>query len=442
MNGNYTKGKVSTNIINQAIPLMIAGLVQLLYNVVDRIYIGHLNNASTMALTGIGLVFPLVTLVQAFTSLFGTGAAPLFAIARGEGDDKRAEKILGNTFSLLLLSSFILFVFSFIFKKDILYAFGASPESYIYGNQYLSIYLFGTTFIMLSVGLNGLINAQGYPKVGMLTTMIGAIINLILDPLFIFVLNMGVKGAAIATLIAQFVSFVWVMHFLFFKSQLRIKKENMQIELSLVKEIISIGFAGFIMSCTNFFVQIACNKTLKFYGGDLYIGIMTVISSIRSILELPVSGITNGAQPVISYNYGAKRSDRVKEGIRFTAFIGFVYTLLAWIFVFYKSDFLISIFNNDSSLLEAGSRMVKIYFFGFVFMAFQFAGQTTFQALKYSKKAVFFSLLRKAFIVVPLTILLPMKMGVAGVFVAEPISNVIGGLACFITMYLTVYRKL
>lgn len=442
MKGEFTKGKVSTNIINQAMPLIVAQFVQLLYNIVDRMYIGHIDSGSTLALTGIGLVFPLITLIQAFTSLFGTGALPLFSIERGKENDEEAKKILGNTFTLLAISSITLFVVSYSLRKPILYAFGASDDSYFYANEYLKVYLLGTSFIMLGTGLNGLINAQGYPKIGMFSIVIGALINIVLDPIFIFMLDMGVRGAALASVIAQFVSFVFVMYMLLKKVTIKIETKYLPIKLYLLKDIVAVGFTGFVMSGTNFFVQIACNRMLKIYGGDLYIGVMTIISSIRSIIELPISGTASGAQPVLGYNFGAKQYERVKEGIRFTAAIGFTYTLIAWMLVFFKSNLLISIFNNDIQMLEIGEKMVKIYFFGFVFMAFQSAGQTVFQGLKYTKRAIFFSLLRKAFIVVPLTLLLPLRFGVSGVFMAEPISNVIGGLACFTTMYFTVYRKL
>ena len=441
---DFSKGKIWQNIIAQSIPLILAQMVQLLYNVVDRVYIGHLPGADSMALTGIGLVFPLTTLIAAFTFLFGTGGTPLFSIARGAGEEKRAEKILGNTFSLLLGTSLMLFLFCYILRRPILYLFGASDDSYLYANAYLKIYLLGTSFTMLSTGLNGFINAQGFPRIGMLTTLLGAILNLILDPVFIFGLNMGVSGAALATILSQFVSCVWVLKFLTGKKALlSIKKENLQPDWQLVKKIMTLGLSGFIMQGTNCLVQVVCNATLKIYGGDLYVGIMTVINSAREILSLPVSGITSGAQPVLGYNYGAKAYDKVRQGIRFTAVLGIIYTLLAWLLVFSSPHLLLSIFSDDTVMIETGVEALRLYFFGFFFMAFQFTGQSTFTALGYSRHAIFFSLLRKAMIVVPLTILLPrLGLGVNGVFLAEPISNAIGGLACFVTMYLTVYRKL
>lgn len=444
MANDFSKGKVWKNIVLQAVPLTLAQFVQLLYNVVDRIYIGHLEGTDGMALTGVGLTFPIVTLVAAFTNLFGMGGTPLFSMARGAGDNKRAQKILGNVFSLLLISSVVLFAVCQIFLKPILYLFGASDASYVYAAQYLRIYLFGTAFSMLATGLNGFINAQGFPKMGMLTTVIGAVLNLILDPVFIFLFNMGVSGAALATVISQMVSAVWVLKFLTGKKVLlTIKRDCLKPNFKMVKEIMALGTAGFIMQATNCLVQIVCNATLQAYGGDLYVGVMTVVNSVRELLSLPVQGITSGAQPVLGFNYGAKEYGKVREGIRFSAFIGIAYTVVAWLFVLAFPRWLISIFSGSEEMMDAGVTALHIYFFGFCFMAFQFAGQSVFQALGYAKQAIFFSLLRKAIIVVPLTLILPaVGFGVNGVFLAEPISNFIGGLASFFTMYFTVYRKL
>lgn len=444
MANDFSKGKVWQNIVTQAIPLTLAQLVQLLYNVVDRIYIGHLPGADNMALTGVGLTFPVILLIAAFTNLFGTGGTPLFSIARGAKENKKAEEILGNVFSLLLGSSVLLFLCCYIFRKPILYLFGASDDSYLYADQYLRIYLFGTAFSMLSTGLNGFINAQGFPKIGMMTTVLGAVLNLILDPVFLFGMKMGVGGAALATVLSQLLSALWVLRFLTGKKALLpIRKECLRVRWGMAKDIMGLGMAGFIMQGTNCLVQVVCNATLQNWGGDLYVGVMTVLNSIREVLSLPVGGISSGAQPVLGYNYGAKAYGRVKEGIRFSAAVGIAYTVIAWGVVMACPRFLISVFSNDSRMQAAGPQALKIYFFGFFFMAFQFAGQSVFQSLGYAKRAVFFSLLRKAVIVVPLTLLLPkLGFGIRGVFLAEPISNAIGGMASFLTMYLTVYRKL
>ena len=441
---DFSQGKVWKNIIFQAIPLTLAQLVQLLYNVVDRVYIGHLPGAENMALTGIGLTFPVITLIAAFTNLFGSGGTPLFSISRGKGEEEEAEKIMGNVFSLILRASLFLFLFCYLLRRPILFLFGASEGSYVYADEYLKIYLFGTAFSMVTAGMNGFINAQGYPKIGMLTTVIGAILNLLLDPLFIFVFHMGVSGAALATVLSQSVSAIWVFRFLTGrKAVLKIKKENLKLDGRLVKDIMALGTSGFIVQATNALVQIVCNITLQSYGGDLYVGIMTVLNSVRELLSLPVSGITNGCQPILGYNYGAGKMERVKEGIRFTALIGVGYTLLAWMFVMKFPHFLFSVFTDDIMMIETGNAALQMYFFGFCFMAFQFSGQCTFQSLGYAKRAIFFSLFRKVIIVVPLTLLLPvLGFGVDGVFLAEPVSNLIGGLACFLTMWFTVYKKL
>lgn len=441
---DFSKGPVWKCIVAQAIPLTIAQLVQLLYNVVDRIYIGHLGNGDSLALTGVGLTFPIVTLVMAFSGLFGIGGVPLFSMERGSGDNEKAGRIMGNSFCLLLLASVVLTVVGYVFSRPILFVFGASEESFVYANEYLRIYLIGTIFSMITTGMNGYINAQGFPRIGMLSTVLGATANVILDPIFIFGLGMGVSGAALATIISQAISAIWVLHFLFSKKALiPLRLENIHIDKTISKETMKLGTSNFIMSGTNCLVQIVCNATLQTFGGDLYVGIMTVANSVREIFGLPVSGIVNGAQPVISFNYGAKQYKRVKKGINFNTLVGSIYTLAAWVVVVLFPKIWFDIFSDDVTMADVGVTMLKIYFFGFVFMAFQFAGQSTFQALGDAKHAIFFSLLRKAIIVVPLTLALPrMGFGVAGVFLAEPISNVIGGLACFVTMRMTVYRKI
>ena len=440
---DFSSGPVWKCIVAQAIPLTVAQLVHLMYNVVDRIYLGHMG-ADSMALTGVGLTFPIVSLIMAFTALFGTGGVPLFSIARGAGDEERAGRILGNSFALLLSSSLILTLVGFLFAKPILFAFGAGEESYVYAKAYLDIYLIGTAFSMISTGLNGYINAQGFPKIGMLSVTIGALCNIILDPIFIFGMRMGVAGAALATVISQAASALWVLFFLTGKNALiPLRRQYITVRRDITKDICKLGTAGFIMQGTNCLVQVACNSTLQTFGGDLYVGIMTVTNSVREIFTLPVSGIVNGAQPVIGFNYGAKQYDRVRQGIRFNTLIGTSYTMLAWLLVILFPKFWFGIFSDDILMTEPGIEALKIYFFGFVFMALQFAGQSTFQALGDAKHAIFFSLLRKAVIVVPLTLLLPhLGFGVLGVFIAEPVSNVIGGTASYVTMRMTVYRRI
>ncbi len=433
------------NITSQAVPLTIAQLIQLLYNVVDRIYIGHLPGVGSTALTGVGVTFPIVTLILAFASLFGTGGTPLFSIARGAGDERRARKLMGNVFTMLLATSVIIMVVFYMFSQPILYLFGASDTTIVYGEAYLKIYLIGVVFSMTVTGMNGFISALGFPKKAMWTTVIGALLNLILDPIFIFGLGLGVRGAAAATVISQCVSCVWVLHFLLNKNTpFSLRPVHMKLEKRLVKNILGLGVTGFTQQATNCLVQIVCNATLQSYGGDLYVGIMTIVNSVREIVQLPIMGLTNGGQPVIGFNYGAGKTRRVKEGIRFMSATGIIYTAAAWLVILIFPGFFLRIFTGDAQTISLGIRAMRIYFFGFVFMSLQFAGQSTFVGLGKAKRAVFFSLLRKVVIVFPLTVILPRLFGLGtdGVFLAEPVSNLIGGLACFLTMWLTLYRKL
>ena len=441
---DFSQGPVWRRILDQAGPLIVAQLVHLLYNVVDRIYLGHMGDGGGMALTGVGLTFPIVTLIMGFAALFGTGGVPLFSIARGAGDEARARRILGNSFTLQLVSSALLMVVGYLFMRPILFAFGASEDSFVYAKAYLDVYLVGTAFSMIATGLNGYINAQGFPRIGMLSIVIGAAANIALDPVFIFALGMGVKGAALATVISQGLSALWVLRFLTGqKAIIPLKRENMTLDGQVVRDIAKLGTANFIMQGTTCLVQIACNATLQQFGGDLYVGVMTVVNSVREIFLLPVNGITSGSQPVISYNYGARRYDRVLSGIRFNTLIGAGYTLVAWLLVLLLPRLWFGIFSDDPAMTEAGVEALRIYFFGFVCMALQFAGQSAFTALGDAPHANLFSLLRKAIIVVPLTLLLPrLGFGVKGVFLAEPVSNAVGGTACYLTMRLTQLRRI
>ena len=443
---DFSTGAVRSRILQQALPLTLAQLVQLLYNVVDRIYIGHLPDIGDTALTGLGITFPVIVIIAAFTALLGQGGTPLFSIARGRGDTREAEAVIGNVFTMLTAASVVLFAFCYTLRRPILYLFGASDASIVFADEYLGVYLFGTVFSMLSTGMNGYINAQGFPRIGMTTTILGAVINIALDPLFIFTFGMGVRGAALATVISQAVSALWVLRFLTGKRAiLRLKRDNLRIDIALTRRIMTLGLPGFVMQGTNSLTQIVCNTQLRDVGGpmgDVLVGVMTIIGTVREILSLPVIGISSGAQPVLGFNYGAGRYDRVRQGIRFMAVLGICYTALAWVAVMLFPAPLLSIFGCDADTIALGTRMMGIYFFGFIFMSFQFVGQSTFQGLGKARQAIFFSLLRKAFIVVPLTLWLPSFFGVEGVFLAEPISNAVGGLACFLTMWLTLYRRL
>lgn len=448
---DFSTGSVKKRIIAQAVPLTLAQAVQLLYNIVDRIYIGHLPDIGQMALTSLGITFPLVVLIAAFTQLVGVGGTPLFSIARGKKNEKEAEAILGNAFALLVVAATACFAVGFFFRKPILFAFGASEDSYFFADQYLKIYIWGTLFTMVSTGLNGYINAQGFPKIGMATTLIGAVVNIILDPIFIFTLDMGVQGAALATVISQGISCAWVLFFLMGKKAiLRIRPDTIRISLERSKRIMTLGITGFVMQGTNSLVSIVCNNQLQIFGetlavggGDLYVGVMTVLNSVRELLSLPVGGIASGGQPVIGYNYGAGEYKRVKEGIRFITLLAGSYTLISWAVVMLIPRVMIGMFTDDVTTIDVGARMLTIYFFGFVFMSLQFAGQCTFQGLGFAKQAVTFALFRKVVIIVPLTLLLPrIGFSVEGVFIAEPVSNILGGLVCFTTMWLTVYKRL
>ena len=442
---DFSKGCLVRHIIGLAVPMTVAQLINVLYSIVDRIYIGHLPHVSTQALSGIGLCLPIITIISAFANLFGMGGAPLCSIARGGHQEKRAQNVMGNSFAMMLLSGAVLMVLCLIFKRPLLYLFGASRATYIYADQYITVYLLGTLFVMISLGMNNFINSQGFGRVGMLTVLLGAVMNIVLDPIFIFVFGMGVRGAAIATVISQGASALWVFIFLTGKrALLRLDRKSMRLRVSIVREIILLGTSGFVMSVTNGTVQIVCNAVLAKQGGDLYVGIMTVINSVREITTMPLNGLTSGAQPVIGYNYGAGRYDRVKSAVKFMTAASIVFSIVIWAVIFFEPRFFLHLFTRENELITKGISAMQIYFCGIFMMSLQFAGQSTYVALNRPKQAVFFSLFRKVIIVVPLTLLLPMAggLGTSGVFLAEPVSNGIGGTACFVTMLLTVWPDL
>ena len=433
---------MARNIIYMAVPMTVEQLINILYNIVDRMYLGRL--PGHLSLTGLGLCLPIISILMGFANLCGMGGAPLCSICRGRGENDEAEEIMGNSFSLLLLFGAALTVLCLMFRRPILYLFGASDVTFPYANDYLTIYILGTLFVMISLGMNPFINAQGFSRMGMITVAVGAVVNIVLDPIFIFLMDLGVKGAALATVISQACSAVWVLKFLTGKKAiLKLRMSALRLKAERVKRILSLGTSGFVMSMTNSLAQVLCNASLEAYSGDLYVGVMTVINSIREIITMPVQGITNGCQPVLGYNYGAGQYQRVRQGIRFTTVLTVGYSVAVWAVVMLLPEPLIRIFNNEPDLISVGIPAFRIYFATFFFMSFQFIGQSVFVGLGRSKNAVFFSLLRKAFIVAPLTLILPaVGFGADGVFLAEPISNVLGGLACIITMYATVYRRL
>ncbi len=445
MKNDFSKGSVVKNILNLAVPMTLAQLINVLYNIVDRIYIGRIPDHATLSLTGIGLSLPMITMVTAFANLFGMGGAPLCSIERGRGNLEEAEKIMGNSFSMMMLLGVFLTAFGLIFKKPLLYAFGASDATWPFADAYITIYMLGSIFVMVGLGMNSFINSQGFGRIGMCTVLLGAAANLVLDPIFIFGLDMGIRGAALATVISQALSAAWILWFLTGKKAiLRLKLSCMKPEFKRIKEITALGMSGFTMAITNCTVQVVCNATLQVYGGDLYVGIMTVINSLREVAIMPVHGVTNSAQPVMGFNYGAREYKRVKKAIVFTSVFSIFYTTLVWALLHGFPEFFIRMFNQDPALIEAGIPALRLYFFGFFMMSLQFAGQAVFVALGKSKQAVFFSIFRKVVIVTPLTLFLPslLHMGTDGVFIAEPISNFVGGAACFGTMMFTVWREL
>lgn len=440
---DFGQGSVAGNIVRMAVPMTVAQILNLLYNVVDRIYIGHIPGADSLALTGVGLTFPIVSMIMAFAGLFGMGGAPLCSIARGKGDEKQAKAIMQNAFWMLVWTGLLITAAGYAVERPLLYALGGSDATYPYASAYLKIYLLGSLFVMVGLGMNPFINSQGFGKTGMITVALGAVLNLLLDPILIFWFRMGVRGAALATIIAQFCSAAWVLFFLTGKKPiLRLELRWGVPDWQVVRQITALGTSNFIMNFTNSVVQVVCNRQLQFYGGDLYVGVMTVLNSVREVLTMIVIGMSNGAQPVISFNYGAGKKDRVRQGIRFMTTTSIIYTCIAWAVTLAIPRYLIHLFNSEAELLQAGVPAMHIYFFGFCFMALQFSGQTTFQALGEAKYAITFSLFRKIVIVVPLTILLPKIPGIGlhGVFLAEPISNVIGGCACFFTMLTVIWR--
>lgn len=352
---------------------------------------------------------------------------------------------MNNACFCLIITGILITLLGILFHKPLLYLFGASDRLYPYASGYMIIYLLGTVFVMISLGLNPYINCQGFARTGMKTVLLGALCNLILDPVFIFGFHMGVKGAAIATVLSQFFSALWVLFFLTGKhAELTLDFKGFRPDFACIAEITKLGISSFVMSFTNGLVQIACNSMLQIYGGDLYITVMTVLNSVREIASAPVLAIADGASPIISYNYGADQIPLMKKAIRFMSQLGIGYTVCIWGLISLFPELFIGIFNRDPSLMLKAIPAMHIYFFGFCMMAFQFTGQSVFKALGRAKYAVFFSILRKAIIVTPLTLLLPHigGLGVNGVFLAEPISNVIGGLACYLTMRRTVLKKL
>ena len=440
---DFSKGSMARNIVTMAIPMTMAQLVNILYSVVDRMYLGHIPGSGQLELAGLGLSLPIISIIMGFANLCGMGGGPLCSIHRGRGEDKEAERVLGNSFVLLVIFGVGIPLLFLPFREPLLYFFGASNATYPYAQEYITIYLLGTPFVMVGLGLNPFINAQGFARRGMMTVLLGAVVNIVLDPVLIFGFDLGIRGAAWATVIAQAVSAAWVLKFLTGrKAILRLRTDCIPLAWPRVRRILGLGLSGFFVNLTNSLVQVVCNKTLFFYGGDLYVSVMTVINSIREVTFMGVQGITNGAQPVLGYNYGAECYQRVRQGIRFTVAATVGYAALIWAAAMLVPGVLIRIFNDGPELLAAGIPAMRIYFCMFVVMSLQMVSQAIYVALGRSKSAIFFSLLRKAIINAPLTVLLAIPLGTTGVFVAEAISQLIGGLASSLTMYFTAYRPM
>ena len=442
---DFTQGSIPQNIVRMAVPMTAALLINALYSIVDRIYLGHIPGAGSYALTGIGLAFPIITLITAFQNLFGNGGAPLFAMARGKGDKELAARYLQNAAFMLVLTGLILTAVSYAVKRPVLRLIGASDVTFPYADDYLNVYLIGTVFVMISLGLNPYINAQGYARTGMLTVMIGAFINIALDPLFIFVFNMGVKGAAIATIIAQFVSAMWVLKFLFGKhAPVRLSFNGFKPDIRIIGKIMSLGVTDFCFALTNSAVSMFSNARLALLGGDAWVGAMTVISSIREVTLTVMHGVSHASKPIMSYNYGAKQFKRVKSTSNHLLVIVLVYYLLVWACLMSFPGFFAGLFTEEGDVYRCSITAIRIFFCLQFFMALQTAGQSTYTSLGMAKYALFFSLFRKALLVIPLVFILPnlFNLGVLGVFAAEPVSDVIGGTACFVTMKFATRKKL
>lgn len=361
---DFSKGSVTRNIIRVAAPMLVAQILNLMYNIVDRIYIGRIPGEGLLALGGVGLCFPFITLITAFTNLYGAGGAPLCSIERGRGNQEEAEKIMNTSFCLLVITGVILTVLGSVFCRPVLILFGASDTSLPYALSYMRIYLIGTIFSMVALGMNPFINSQGFANIGMTTIFLGAAANIILDPIFIFVFHLGVQGAALATICSQILSAVFVMRFLTgSRAELRLQlRKTPSLHRKHVLDIIGLGSASFVMQCTNSLVQIACNRMLGAFGGDVYISTMTIISSVRQILDTPVLAIADGSSPLLSYNYGAGRYDNVKKAIRVVTLSALTYTAVVWVLILLLPEMFIAIFNNDDSLLGVAIPALRIYF--------------------------------------------------------------------------------
>lgn len=430
--------------VSLAIPSVIAQIINVLYNIVDRIYIGHMANVGDIALTGVGVTFPIIMLISAFSYFVGSGGAPLASIQLGRQNNEKAEQILGNGTSLLILFSIVLTLFFFFFKTPLLYLFGASNSTIIYANDYLDIYLLGTIFVQLSLGLNLFISSQGQAKIAMFSVLIGAVTNIVLDPIFIFGLHMGVRGAAIATVISQAFSAIWVVSFLTSKrSAIRIRLRYLKPDFEILKHIASLGISPFIMQSTESLINIVLNHSLQLYGGDIYVGSMTIIQSIMQLIVVPIQGFTQGVQPIISYNFGASQFDRVKKTFFYTVITTFLLTTLSCILTTKFPIFFARFFTDKESLIFIVGEVMPIFMSGIFMFGIQMGCQTAFMGLGQAKISLFLALLRKVILLVPLAILLPLIFGtVTSIYYAEPISDILSATMAGILFLVTRKRIL
>ena len=420
------EGSVGKLMLRLAVPTIVAQLVNLLYNMVDRIYIGHIPGNGDLALTGLGLCFPIIMIVTAFANLIGGGGAPRIAIHMGRGEKEEGEKIIGSGVAALVVIAIAITVILEIFGAPVLRLFGASESTLPYALSYLRIYVAGTLFVLLALGLNPYITTQGFSKDAMKTVLIGAVCNIILDPIFIFVFKMGVAGAALATIISQGISAVWVVLFLTGKrTNLKIKKRYLRLDTKVLLPVLALGVSPFIMTATESAINICFNMSLAEYGGDVAVGALTILSSIMQLQMLPVQGLAQGAQPIISYNYGAQKVDRVKKAFRVLLIFSLVYTLVFWAAVQLAPGMFVSIFNKSPELYETATWALRIYMAATGIFGIQMAVQQTFVALGQAKLSLFIACLRKIILLIPLIFILPQFFAdkVFAVFLAEPVSD-------------------
>lgn len=428
-----------------AVPAITAQVVNMLYNIVDRIYIGHIPEIGTAALTGVGITFPIITLISAFSSLIAMGGAPRASISMGEGNKDRAERILGNCFTTLLVLSVVLTAIFLIFQEPILWAFGASENTIGYATDYMRIYVCGTVFVQIALGMNMFITSQGFAKTSMLTVIIGAALNIALDPLFIFVFNMGVQGAAIATVLSQAVSAIWVLLFLLGKrTVLKIKLSCMAVQRKIILPVLALGVSPFIMQSTESLLSVVLNTSLLRYGGDTAVGAYTVIASIMQVINLPLQGLTQGAQPITSFNYGARNMERVRKSIRLLLTCTLTYSTLFWLCIMLIPQVFVGIFTSDPELMDTAVWAVRIFLFGVFAFGAQTGFQQSFLALGQAKVSLLLALLRKIVLLIPLIYILPLLFTdkLFGVFVAEPIADILAASTTTVSFLLWARKNL